>query len=283
MKINHSKYKNSGILFELLTRQITSDILASKASPAVNILKNHFTNSELAKEYKLFNILLMSNTLNEAKANILIETTIGLHDRLNKTSLRKQRYNLIKEIKQHYNLEEFFKYKITNYKVYAAAFTLFESASSDLFPNPQDLVKNKVTLLEHLTKNNTNDNIKDKLLEDYSESNKGMRYLTYKILVEKFNEKYNELDKIQKDILKEYINNNDNPVLLREFINTKFIDIKKQLTQLHKNIVDKTVSIKLTEVINLIKPLDKTTIVKDEDVLNLMNYSELIKELKVTK
>jgi len=283
MKINHSKYKNSGILFELLTRQITADILAGKESPAVNILKTHFSNSELGKEYKLYTVLLTSNVLNESKANFLIETTIDLYKRLNKTSLRKQRYNLIKEIKQHYNLEEFFKYKINNYKSYAAAFTLFESSTSNTFINPEDLVKNKVTLLEHLTKKDTKEDTKNQLLESYSESDKGMRYLTYKILVEKFNEKYKELDNIQKDILKEYINNNDNPILLKEYINTKLTDIKKQLKELHKGIQDKTISIKLIEVINLIKPLDKNSHIKDDDVLNLMNYSELIKELKLVK
>lgn len=283
MKINHSKYKNSGILFELLTRQITADILAGKESPAVNILKTHFSNSELGKEYKLYTVLLTSNVLNESKANFLIETTIDLYKRLNKSSLRKQRYNLIKEIKQHYNLEEFFKYKINNYKSYAAAFTLFESSTSNVFVNPEDLVKNKVTLLEHLTKKDTKEDTKNQLLESYSESDKGMRYLTYKILVEKFNEKYKELDNVQKDILKEYINNNDNPILLKEYINNKFIDIKKQLKELSKGIQDKTISIKLIEVVNLIKPLDKNNHVKDDDVLNLMNYSELIKELKSVK
>ena len=283
MKINHSKYKNSGILFELLTRQITADILAGKKSPAVNILKTHFSNSELGKEYKLYTVLLTSNVLNESKANFLIETTIDLYKRLNKTSLRKQRYNLIKEIKQHYNLEEFFKYKINNYKSYAAAFTLFESSTSNTFINPEDLVKNKVTLLEHLTKKDTKEDTKNQLLESYSESDKGMRYLTYKILVEKFNEKYKELDNVQKDILKEYINNNNNPVLLKEYINSKLVDVKKQLKELYKGIQDKTISIKLIEVINLIKPLDKNSHVKDDDVLNLMNYSELIKELKSVK
>ena len=280
MKINHSKYKNSGILFELLTRQITADILAGKESPAVTILKNHFSNSELGKEYKLYTVLLTSNVLNESKANFLIETTIDLYKRLNKSLLRNQRYNLIKEIKQYYNLEEFFKYKINNYKSYAAAFTLFESSTSNTFIN---LVKNKVTLLEHLTKKDTQEDTKNQLLESYSESDKGMRYLTYKILVEKFNEKYSELDKVQKDILKEYINNNNNPVLLKEYINNKFIDIKKQLKELSKEIQDKTILIKLVEVINLIKPLDKNSHIKDDDVLNLMNYSELIKELKLVK
>lgn len=283
MKINHSKYKNSGILFELLTRQITTDILIGKNSPAVNILKTHFSNSELVKEYKLYNILLSSNMSSESKANILIETTLDLYKKLNKTSLRNQRYNLIKEIKQYYNLDEFFKFKVNNYKAYAAAFTLFESSSTNII-DPELLVRNKITLLEHITKQPQSENIKEQLLEEYSDSDKGMRFLTYKILVEKFNEKYIGLDKTQKEILKEYINNNNNPVLLKEYINGQFIIIKKELKEIYKSINDKTINIKLLEVINLIKPLDKSiSSIKDDDILNLMNYSELVKELKLAK
>lgn len=281
MKINHSKFKNSGILFELLTKQITTDVLSNRESPAVKILKEYFLNTEIAKEYKLYSTLISSRVLSESKANQLIETVVDIYKKLNKTSLRKQHYNLIKEIKTHYNVDEFFKFKVNNYKAYAAAYTLFESASSNNFIDPQILVKNKVTILEHITRQNAADNTKDQLLEEYSASNKGMRFLTYKILVEKFNEKYDDLDKTQKDILKEYINNNGNPLLLKEFINTKFIGVKKELKNLYKNIEDKSIQIKIHEVINLIIPLSKG--VSDDDVVNLMNYNELIKELKSVK
>ena len=280
VRVKHNKMRNTGVLFELLARQITSDILSGKNSPAVDILKEYFTNSELAKEYKLYNMLISSNVINEAKASILIEAAIDQYKKLNKTSLRKQRYNVIKEIKKHYNLENFFKAKIDKYKVYASSCLLFESA--EIFVNPDIIVKNKVSLLEHLTKQVANDESKDKLMAEYLESDKGTRFLTYKILIEKFNKKYSGLDDFQKEILREYINNISNTNLLKEYINEKFAILKKQLKNEIKNIEDKTVAIKLNEVISIIKPIGKNENVKDDDVLNLLQYSELAKELNET-
>lgn len=281
--IKHSKFRNSGILFDLLVRQITSDTISGKTSPALDILREYFTNTELAKEYKLYNVLATSNTANESKANMLIETTVGLHKRLNKSSLKKQRYNLIKEIKNNYDLEDFFKAKINNYKAYAAAYTIFESASSNDFTNPEILVKNKVVLLEHITKQTADETVKDKLMEEYLNSDKGTRFLIYKIMINKFNSKYSNLSIVQKDILREYINNISNTNNLKEYINEKFVFFKKELKGLLKEVEDKTVVIKLAEVIKLIKPIEKTDSVKDEDVLNLLHYSQLITELKETK
>lgn len=277
----HNKFKNTGILMELITRQITSDLLSGNDSPAVGILKKYFTNSELSKEYKLYNALVSSSTLTESKANILIETLIGLYQKLNKTALRHQRYNVIKEIKENYNIENFFKSKINNYKIFAAGYTLFES--SDTFINPDIIVTNKVAILEHLTKQITNDESKDKLMEEYLISDKGMRFLTYKVLVEKFNKKYSGLDDFQKEILREYINNISNNIALKEYVNITFNTLKKNLKGLTNNVEDKTTLIKINEVISIIKPIGKNENVKDDDVLNLLQYSELYKELKELK
>lgn len=281
--VKHSKFRNSGILFELLVRQITSDTISGRDCPAIKILKEYFTqNSELAKEHKLYSALVSSNTPIDSKANMLIETTIGVYKRLNKSTLRKQHYNLIREIKSKYNIEDFFKAKINNYKIYAAAYTLFESSASDDFINPNILIKNKVVLLEHITKKETADDVKDELMEDYIKSDKGTRFLVYKILIEKFNKKYSTLSSPQKDILKEYINNISTTSNLKEYINGKFENIKKELKPLVKTVKDKTVLIKLMEVINLIKPIGKNEIVKDEDVVNLLQYTSLLEELKQT-
>ena len=111
MAIKHSKYRNTGVLFELLVRQTTSDLLNNRDSKAVKILKKYFTNTELGKEYSLYNTLASSNQLSEAKAEILISTLIEQYVKLDSEKIDKLKYNLIKEIKSNYDIEEFFKAK----------------------------------------------------------------------------------------------------------------------------------------------------------------------------
>jgi len=281
--MKHNKYRNTGIIFELLVRNITADTLAGKDSPAVNILKEYFSHGELAKEYKLYKSLISSQVLSESKANMMLETTTEIYKKLNKTSLKKQRYNLIKEIKKYYDIDDFFKAKISHYKEYAAVYSLFELYGSNEFTSPDSVVRNKIVILEHLTKRPTDDNVKSQLMKEYIDSDKGTRFLTYKILVEKFNNKYSIFNTPQKEILREYINNVSNTVHLKEFINLKFVDIKKDLKTLVRTVNDKITIIKLAEVINLIKPIEKNENVKDEDVLNLLQYTQLVEELKRTK
>ena len=76
MNIKHSKYKNTGILFELLVRQTTSDLLNNQDSKAVKILKKYFTNTELGKEYGLYSAFSTSPKLSEGKAEILVSTLV---------------------------------------------------------------------------------------------------------------------------------------------------------------------------------------------------------------
>jgi glucan phosphorylase len=101
-----------------------------------------------------------------------------------------------------------------------------------------------------------------------------------KIMIEKFNEKYADLLPEQRSVLKTYINNITNTVSLREFINQELDNIKNSLTSLQSFVQDKRTQIKLTELISIIKPLDKTESAKDEDILNILQFHELIHEIK---
>jgi hypothetical protein len=284
MRISHSKYKNTGILFELLVRQIASDTMSNKDSVAIDLVKKYFNKTELAKEYKIYQILTNSNTLNEAKAEIFINTTISISTRLNKSLLRNEKYNLIKEIRENYNIEEFFKAKIKNYPQYAAIYNLIESHNSSEFIEPSQIINNKITLLEYITKKEVNkEDVKDRILEEYAKMDKGTRLLAYKVLLEKFNKKYSTLDIRQRTVLKEYINNISNTVGLKEFINKQFNVLKIELNQLIDKVEDKTIKIKLNEIINIIQPLGKNQNVKDENLISLLQYYQLINELKNIK
>ena len=281
MKLKHNKFKNTGILFELLTRQITADIMSNKESAAVGIVKKYFSKGEIGKEYKLYQALTKATSLNETKAESIISSTVKLAERLNRTALRKEKYNLIKELKQHYDLEEFFKAKIHNYKAYAAVYNLIEAQTSLEFIDPSFIIDNKITLLEFLTKQDVDkDKIENQVMLEYASQDKATRALISKIMIEKFNEKYSSLIPEQREVLRVYINKISNTVSLKEFINENLEGIKNSLELLQHKVADQRTKIKLKELASIIKPLDKTEPVKDEDILNILQFHELIHEIK---
>ena len=281
MKIKHSKYKNTGILFELLVRQITADTLKGGDSPAIDILKKYFVKSELSREYRLYESILKSKVLSESHANVYIETTISNSKHLNRSILKKQKYNLINEIKQNYDLATFFGSKLSNYKVLASIYTLMES-NNTTFPDYKQLINNKINLLEHLTKKESNLlESKETVLQEFSTYDKDVRSLTYRILLEKFNEKYDSLSLDQKQVLKEYINSVDSTPGLRKFYNTKISELKNKLLEGSKNIKDKATKIKIVEISKMLIELDKTSKVGDDNLVDLLQYYELVKEIQV--
>jgi hypothetical protein len=282
--IKHSKYKNTGILFELLVRQATSDLMSNTDSKAIKIFKKFFTNTELGKEYNLYNTVLNAPKLNETKAEMLVTTIVEQSKKLNREKLDKEKYNLIKEIKKHYELDNFFKAKVDAYKVYASTYTLIENQLSNELNDTKQIIANKLTLLEHITKETlTERKVASKVVEEFMKEDKEIRILAYKILVEKFNEKYSGLSIEQKDLLKEYINNVSDTTKLKTYLNTKLLEVKTEITALKETTEDRVLQIKLNEVLNFIKPMNPNDSIKDEVLIGLMQYYQLIGELKATK
>jgi len=281
MNIKHSKYKNTGILFELLVRQITADTLSGKDSKATNILKKYFVKTELGREYKLYETITKHKNLTEGKAEVVINSVIESSKNLNRGALKRQKYNLIQEISKHYNLEEFFKTKLPNYKSYAALYTLVEIYNSEMLSNPDQIISNKIAILENLTtKPVDKKKVEDDLLTEFQSYDKDLRILTYKVLLEKFNGKYASLNDNQKTVLKEFINSVDSTPKLRDFYNTKVVEIKEELTKLTKKVTDKATQIKLNEVNKMISTLDKTSKVGNDDLVNLLQYFALLEEIE---
>jgi len=280
MNIKHSKYKNTGILFELLVRQITSDTLSGKDSKATNILKKYFVKTELGREYKLYETLSKHKNLTEGKAEVVVNSVIESSKNLNRGTLKRQKYNLINEISEHYNLEEFFKTKLPSYKSHAALYTLLEIYNSENLSNPDQIISNKIAILESLTtKQVDKQKVENDLMTEFQSYDKDLRILTYKVLLEKFNGKYASLNDNQKSVLKEFINSVDSTPKLREFYNSKIQQIKEELTKITPQIKNKAIQIKLTEVNNMLLPLGKTSNVGDEELVNLLQYFALLEEL----
>ena len=280
MKIKHSKYKNTGILFELLVRQITADTLKGDDSPAIDLLKSYFVKTELGREYKLYESVIKSKVLNESRANVLISTILENSKKFNRTILKKQKYNLNNEIKKHYNLESFFGTKVKNYKEIASVYTLIESYNTTELTDIKQINQNKVTLLEFLTKQE-NSKPTDNLMDEFSGYDKDLRQLTYRVLLEKFNDKYDDLSIEQKEILKEFIYSVDSTPSLREFYNKKVNNLKEILNNEAKNIKVPATKIKITEVAKLLFELDKNSKVDSDNLVDLLQYYELVKEIQV--
>jgi len=281
MTIKHSKYKNTGILFELLVRQITADTLSGTESKAANILKKYFTKTELGREYKLYEGLFRYVNVSEAKADMVITTLIESSKQLNRSALKRQKYNLIKEIKANYNVEDFFKTKLPNYKAQAALYTLLEVYNSENLSNPTQIIENKTALLEHLTQSAIDKNeVQNSILEEFRNQDKDIRILTYKVLLEKFNDKYADLNENQKSVLKEFINSVDSTPKLKDFYNTKINEIKAYLNKLNTSVTDKAIQIKINEVINILPSLGKNDRASDDNLVNLLQYYQLVEELE---
>tara|TARA_R110002072_G_scaffold118310_2_gene249671 strand:- start:214 stop:1077 length:864 start_codon:yes stop_codon:yes gene_type:complete len=282
MKIKHSKYKNSGILFELLVRQITSDTLEGKDSPIKEILKKYFVKTELGKEYKLYETLLNKTSITEARADLIITSLIESSKNLNRRIIKQQKYNLISEVQKHYNLNEFFNHKLPHYKVHAAFFTLLEIYNSPKVTNPEYIIDNKMTILEHLTAAKIKEEeVRDNILNEFKKEDKDIRTLTYRISLEKFNGKYDELNGNQKEILKELLYSIDNKPRLKEFYLSKTSQLKKELQILNENVTDKVTKIKVNEIISLITPSSKNPRITDNHLINLLQYCDLVKELEL--
>ncbi len=282
MKIKHSKFKNTGLIYELLVKQIAADTLSKKDSQAVSILKKYFGgNSVLAKELKLYEYILKNNNLSEAKAETVISTITEISRKFNQKRLKESKYKLIAELKSSYNIEDFFAIQVRDYKPLAALYCLLEAQNNTTLVNPEFLVNNKLTILEHLTSSKVDaDAVKDTLIEEYAKYDKDLRLLTFKILLEKFNNNYKELLPEQKNILKEFITSVNSTTRLRNLVNEEVEKVREEIINLTSKIKDEVVKIKIEEVIKGIKTLKKTEKISDNHLINLMQYYDLVNEMR---
>jgi hypothetical protein len=273
-RIKHSKVKNTGIIFELLVRQVASDTMNNKNSKALRVIKKHFnSNSELAQELKLYRTVAQEKFLSESKSSKFLDAVLRARKNLNESQLRRDKYNLIKDLKNTYNIEEFFKSRITNYKIHASTYKLFEFAEAD---SPALYMSSKFALIEHIQTEVPKKDDTPKLASQH----KDVRLLASKLVVDKFNEKYSKLNEEQKRMLREYINNVTNSVKLKKYILSETSRLKSNISLLKNSIPSKVIRIKLTEVANLLKQLPKKSTMQDKDVLTMLRYYELVNELK---
>ena len=280
-RVKHSKIKNTGILFELLSRQITVDIMNNDdKSKSVELLKKFFNEkTELGKENQLYQVLLKENYNSFRRAEKLLDVVLQSREKLQNNKLRNEKYNLIKEIKENYKVEDFFNARIPNFKVYASIYKKFLSETTPTF-DPVAEVDSTFSIVEHITRNKTKArNTDSPMITEFKKEDKDLRLLSYQLMVDNFNGKYKNLNSMQRNLLKEYVNNISNTNSLREFINNEVVKIKQILNKILPRVTDNITKIKLTEAIKQTANLSKGKIVRDKQVVALMRYYELIKEL----
>jgi hypothetical protein len=272
------------VLFELLVRQITLEVLnGDKTENAKKIVKEFFApNTELNKELRLYDILLKEKYSSETKADRLVETVCDAHAKLNQNTLSKEKFNLIKEISAKFEIEQFLSSPISNYKVLASIYKVFESKRAEGY-DIKDIFNSKITLIENITSKpalKTQPTEDKKLIETYKQQDKDLRLLTYKILVETFNKKYTNLDNSQKNLLKEYINNISNTTKFVDYVGKELPNIIAELNSIKSKLKDKVTQIKLSETISVLEKMKIGKSVSDGQVSSIMLSYELIKELK---
>lgn len=282
-KIKHSKFKNTGVLFELLVRQITLEILnGDKTENAKRIVKEFFApGTELNRELRLYDLLLKEKYNSENRAEKFVDTISAAHSKLNEIKLTKEKYNLIKEIRNSFDIEEFLSSPISNYKVLASIYKVFESKKSENY-DIKDVFNSKITLIENIISKpiTQQKNNNDKLVESYKQEDKDIRLLTYKILVETFNKKYTNLNDDQKSLLREYINNVNNTSKFKDYASVELPKIIKELKSIQTKIKDTVTKIKLAETISVLGKMKFGNKISDNHVSSIMLSYELIKELK---
>jgi len=283
--VSHSKIKNTGVLFEVLVRQITSDTLEGRSeSPALQLLKKYFhAGRELGKELQLYQAFMNADRLTESRAVQFFNMVITQRQKLDEMQLTREKYELIKELKKNYDLEAFLSCKIPSYKLHASIYKTFLAEarhSGDTIMNIQDVASARFTLLEHLLGHGRKAEHKDTaLLEEFKSQTEDLRLLTYKILIDRFNEKYDELNDKQKDLLREYINDISSKNTLLEYVHREVPALQKQLREKSRAIKDRVVQIKLNEVITQLNNIGSKNGVRDNEVTAMMIGYQIEKEL----
>ena len=282
-RVKHSKFKNTGILFELLVRQITLEVLnGDTTEKAKKIVSEFFSpKTELNKELRLYELLMKEKYSSESRAEKFIDTVNEAHNRIDQKQLHKEKYNLIKKINESFNMDEFLSSPISNYRLMASIYKIFESKKMNNY-DVKDVFNSKITLIESITSNTATKTQlkKDKLVESYKKQEKDLRLLTYKILVETFNKKYSNLNESQKSLLKEYINNLTNTTGFKSYVTKQIPTIIKELNSIQSRVTDKVTKIKLKETISVLSKVKIGKNVSDNHVSSIMMSYELIKELK---
>lgn len=274
-KIKHVKYKNTGIIFELLSKQVASDVLTNQKNISLSIIKKYFKEgTELHKELACYQALIDTKTQKQPMAMKLLDGIIEQRQMINHQLLAREKYKLIGELKTTYNIQKFFESRVSDYKLYASIYNLFEYKKTD---DPVKHVEFYETLLEHLT---TKSSDTKKPAHLYEQQSADIKKLAFKMIIEKFNNKYKFLNTKQKILVSRFINENTSLQPFKDYVYSESEYIRKTLLNIAKHTQDPVLKIKLTEAANLTSQITASSRIKDEHISSMIKYYELIDYFK---
>jgi hypothetical protein len=263
---------------------VTSDILNNRKGIAEGLLKKYFNSkTELSNELKLYQFIVSEKYNSENRAEKFVDAVIDSRAKLDEKKILKEKYNLIKEIKDNYSIDEFLRSQIPNYKVLASVYKIFEyKVNTEQDYDPKDFINTKYALVEHLTgkASNTKAITESTIQTQLKNEDEEIRLLTYNVLIENFNKKYKNLNEQQKGLLKEYINSFTNSDNLKKYVVNEVKVLVKDFKQIGSKITDKVTKIKLAETINQLSEIASSSKIKDNHITSLIMCYELQKELK---
>jgi len=282
--VKHNKLKNTGVLFELLVRQITADTLSSREnSPAIDILRKFMNGkTELGKELVMYRTFFNnSKPLTESRSIDLLNLVCNQRKKLNEKKLRAEKYDLISEIKKFYDLSEFLSVRVPSYKIYASIYKQFAVLTEDIDLDIGQISDARFTILEHLSGKGSGHVISESnLTNTWKRQEEDLRLLGYRMLLEKFNDKYATMTPKQKNLLRMYINSVPNSSTLREYIINESILLANSLKPKVEQISNKILKIKLSEVVRQLQKMSTQKKFKSNHMTGLLTAYEIEKELE---
>lgn len=289
MKIKHNKLRNTGILFELLVRKIASDVLDGKSdSFAVKLMREHFhSRSELGKELQLYRSFFNTPILSEAKSFDILDVVLEKRKTLNEKLLTTQKFALIKEIKSNCDLKQFMSGRVPSYKVYASAYKLFESVvrgnDDDSFMQIHELASARYVVVEHLKGELKEEGVlrESQYASAMKDQPDEIRHLSYKFLLERFNDKYSVFSDNQKALLREYIHNGTNIESFAKFVSVKATELITSINQNSHKIKNDVTKIKINEMVTQLRNMNGKTQIKENHITALLIAYQISQELSL--
>lgn len=277
--MNHNKKRNVGIIYELLIRAVSAYLVEgnkTRAQSALDTLSKFYNrNTELYKEFRLFNALAKSTVNDTSIAAAILTESKSATRRFDAIKLDKEKSALIKEINYVLADTDFYHRKVPDYKVYATIQNLLNVWREGDKSNLAEMVLIETKMIEWLTTAREAAIINEGI-------DKNVDSLVVKIMNEKFNDKYaDKLTSSQKSLINEYV---------FSLQNDDGLSIKSKAIKIQSDAINEIAKIKLNEKNSII--LEKTAAVErkineinfltidDDKLAKLMTLTQLVNELK---